>query len=86
MSAKDLRSNAGQRKIYLRPIQKCLSVIAVIEKESNAIKEKFQICNEGFLLQELRKLIEQKRLFDSLPTYLSLMDEENSEDDLLEFS
>ena len=64
-------------------IQKCLSVIPIIEQESNTIKEKFQICNEEFLLQELRKHIEQKHLFDSLPTYLSLMDEEDSEDDLL---
>ena len=83
MSAKDLCSNVGQGKIYLRPIQKCLSVIPIIEQESNTIKEKFQICNEEFLLQELRKHIEQKHLFDSLPTYLSLMDEEDSEDDLL---
>ena len=67
MSAKDLRSNVGQGIIYLRPIQKCLSVIPIIEQESNAIKKKFQICNEEFLLQELRKHIEQKHLFDSLP-------------------
>ena len=50
MSVKDLRSNVGQGKIYLRPIQKCLSVIPIMKKESNTIKEKCQTCNEEFLL------------------------------------
>ena len=50
MSVKDLRSNVGQGKTYLRPIQKCLSVIPIMKKESNTIKEKCQTCNEEFLL------------------------------------
>ena len=48
-----------------------------MEQESNTIT---------FLLQELRKHIEQKHLSDNLPTatYLSLVGEEDSKNDLPE--
>ena len=55
-NAKDLRSNlgGGQGKIYLRPIQKCLSTQPLIQASQSEVKEKCQMCHQEILVRKLR--------------------------------
>ena len=58
MSAKNLKAGAGQGKIYVRPIQRSLSVIPLkcetSSFSSSVLKEKFVYCLKEFPLQSLR--------------------------------
>ena len=58
MSAKILKASAGQGKIYIRPIQRSLSVISlksgISSFSSSVLKEKCVHCLKGFPLQSLR--------------------------------
>ena len=63
MPAKDLQTNIGQGKLFIRPIQKCLSVKSIATEGRNTIKEKCHICQKEFLLQDLRDHIESNHLF-----------------------
>ena len=58
MSAKNLKATAGQGKIYIRPIQRSLSVISLKSEtssfSSSVLKEKCVYCLKEFPLQSLR--------------------------------
>ena len=58
MSAKNLKAAAGQGKIYIRPIQRSLSVIPLKSETSpfstSVLKEKCVYCLKEFPLQSLR--------------------------------
>ena len=58
MSAKNLKAAAGQGKIYIRPIQRSLSVIPLKPETSSCstsvLKEKRVYCLKEFPLQSLR--------------------------------
>ena len=58
MSAKILKASAGQGKIYIRPIQRSLSVIPLKTETSSfsisLLKEKCVYCLKEFPLQSLR--------------------------------
>ena len=56
MSAKDLGSNVGQGKIYLRPRQKCLSVIPIRQQESNTIKKNVKYVMRNFYYRNLENI------------------------------
>ena len=59
MTTKTLKSHVGQGKLYIRPIQKNLSVISVPQNENHAtLKEKCEFCQNEFLLQDLRNHVD----------------------------
>ena len=55
MITKTLKSHVGHGKLYIRPIQKNLSVISIPQDVNDAtLKEKCKFCQKEFLLQDLR--------------------------------
>ena len=58
MSVKNLKVAVGQRKIYIRPVQKLLFVVPLISEtssfSSSVLKEKCVYCLKDFTLQSLR--------------------------------
>ena len=55
MTTKTLKSHVGHGKLYIRPIQKNLSVISIPQDDNDAtLKEKCKFCQKEFLLQDLR--------------------------------
>ena len=60
MAVKTLETSAGQRKIYIRPIQRSLSVIPIRQEvlSTAPLKEKCIYCGKQFLLKELRSHID----------------------------
>ena len=57
MAAKDLKKliGGGQSKIYIRPIQKNLSVKSIVKENTSLLKEKCLKCGEQILLRKLRQ-------------------------------
>ena len=55
VTTKTLKSYVGHGKLYIRPIQKNLSVISIPQDDSDAtLKEKCKFCLKEFLLQDLK--------------------------------
>ena len=58
MSVKNLKVAVGQRKIYIRPVQKLLFVVPLMSEtssfSSSVLKEKCVYCLKDFTLQSLR--------------------------------
>ena len=56
-NARDLQSNlgGGQAKIYLRPIQKSLSIQPLLEQRQSEVKERCHMCNQEILVRKLRE-------------------------------
>ena len=56
MAVKALKTSVGQGKIYIRPIQRSLSVIPIRQEvlSTTSVKEKCIYCGKEFLLKDLR--------------------------------
>ena len=70
-AAKNLKAKigGGQGKIYIRPIQKSLSVKPIVKETHSSLKDKCMHCGEEMLLKDLRKHvnfcgIEQRDIID----------------------
>ena len=64
MAVKTLKTSVGQGKIYIRPIQRSLSVIPIKQEVlSTTLKEKCIYCGKEFLLKDLRSYIDSRFSF-----------------------
>jgi len=57
LAAKDIKNHMGgsQSKIYIRPIQQCLSTKSQLRNQQSLLKENCRKCGSEFLLKELRR-------------------------------
>ena len=55
MATNTLKSHAGQDKLYVKPIQKNLSVISIGQDHDTCKICNCQICQTEFLLQDLKE-------------------------------
>ena len=65
MVVKTLKTSIGQRKTYIRPIQRSLSVIPIIQEvlSTTSLEEKCIYCGKEFLLKDLRSDIDSSFSF-----------------------
>ena len=68
MTVRTFKTSDGQVKIYIKPIQRSLSVIPIREEllSSISLKEKCIYCEKEFLLKDLRLHIDLFSVFQTL--------------------